>query len=52
MGNESKGYNKLDGMEFVYKRAKSRTDRRAGNIAKVIKRRNARKAVRSRKRGN
>ena len=52
MGNESKSYNELDGMEFVYKRARSRTDRKASNLAKVLKRRKARKNNRSKKHGN
>ena len=52
MGSESKGYNTLDGMEYIYKRANSRTDRRASNLAKVVKRRKARKAARSKKRGD
>jgi len=51
MGNEE-GYNTLDGMEYVYKRANSRTDRRASNLAKVQKRRKAKKALRRKRRGN
>ena len=51
MGNESK-FQELDGMEFVYKRANSRTDRRPSNLAKVLKRRKARKDKRRKKRGN
>ena len=46
------GYNSLDGMELVYKRANSRTRRKASLLNKVAKRRKARKAKRSTRRGS
>ena len=51
MGNEE-SYNSLDGMEYVYKRANSRTRRKASNLIKVQKRRKAKKALRRKRRGN
>ena len=52
MDSEPKSYEVFDGMQFVHKRANSRTPRKASHLAKVAKRRKERKAARRKRRGS